>query len=84
MTAAKTSKTAHTQLISVRLPFEMIDALKEAGEKRERPWQTVMKEIISDSLGLSGDSGTKKTRATERQLYAAPHVKASSKRLKTR
>jgi len=77
-------KTAHTQLVSVRLSFEMISALKEMGDKRDQPWQTVMKAMLSESLGLNGEAVPKKSRAAEKRLYSASHVKASTKRLQKR
>jgi len=71
-------KTAHTQLISVRLPFAMLDALKSVAEAAEKPWQTVMKSLLSDALGLDPAP------AAERQVYSAPHLRASRKKLKKR
>jgi hypothetical protein len=64
-----------TRLVSIRLPRELESAIKEAARIRERPWQTVLKELLVESLGLS-DS------LIEVKRVPAKNLRATLKRLK--
>jgi len=50
------------------------EAIKEEAEVRGRPWQTVMKELIAESLGLADTA--------EVTIKPALHLHAASKRLR--
>lgn len=67
--------------MTVRLEHEMIARLKEIGEELGRPWQTVMKALLSDALGLD-EAQVKRTSPAERNVYDAPHLRLSSKKLR--
>jgi len=65
-----------TKLVSIRLSHEMIEALKGLGEDAGKPYQTVLKELLAESLGLSTKS------PSEKALYDAPHLQLSKRRLR--
>ena len=65
-----------TKLVSIRLSHEMIEALKGLSEDAGKPYQTVLKELLAEALGLSHENPAKKT------VYEAPHLQLSKKRLR--
>jgi len=65
-----------SKLITVRLPHDVQDALRELGEEQGRPWQTIMKELLAESLGLQGGGGPEIT------VYAAPHLFKAIRRIR--
>lgn len=60
--------------MSVRLPAELEEAIREEAEVRGRPWQTVMKELLAESLGLADTA--------EVTIKPALRLHAASKRLR--
>jgi hypothetical protein len=79
---------AKSKLISIRLPFEMIDALKRLADRLGRPYQTVMKEAIDAGMPivktLSKTAPRPRTIRRDAKSYKAPHLKAALARLKKR
>jgi hypothetical protein len=41
-----------SRLTTIRLPYTLDEALKAYAAELGRPWQTVLKEILADALGL--------------------------------
>jgi hypothetical protein len=63
-------------MVTVRLPHEMLAALKLAAEERVMPYQRLMKEMLAEALGLASSS-----KATTTSRYPAPHLSASMRKL---
>lgn len=57
-----------TKLITVRLPHEVQAELRRLGEEQGRSWQKIMKELLSEALGLTQES------SVETAVYKAPHL----------
>jgi len=54
-----------SRIITIRLPHELEAAIKETAEFRGRPWQTVLKELLMESLGLKNLSEVKRISAKD-------------------
>jgi hypothetical protein len=65
-----TTRGTLSRLTTIRLPYEIEDAIKEEARTRGRPWQTVLKELLAESLGLE-ESGTEIKRISSSALQAA-------------
>jgi hypothetical protein len=52
------------------LPYDLEAALKEEAAERGRPWQTVLKELLYESLGIV-ESSTEIKRTSSASLSAA-------------
>ena len=50
-------ENGQSKLVSVRLPFQMIDDLKKLADKLGRPYQSVMKEAIEKGIPIVRDVG---------------------------
>ena len=70
-----TTKGSRSRIVTIRLPYELESAVKEAAKARRRPWQTVLKELLVEALGLSES-------LTEVKRTPAKNVKAAVRRLK--
>lgn len=64
-----------SKLITIRLPHEMQDELRRLGEEQGRSWQTIMKELLGEALGLSQAS------SVEINVYKAPHLFKAVRRI---
>lgn len=75
----RSTRGATSRLTTIRLPYALDDALKAHAEALGRPWQTVLKEILADALGveLSPPDGIEVTRISAGGLHVA--VKRLSK-----
>ena len=71
-----TTRNTMSRLTTVRLPYSLEDAIKAEAVTRGRPWQTVLKELLSEALGLSEPS------STEVKRTPATALRAAAKRLK--
>lgn len=69
-----------SELVTVRLEHEVLARLKEIGTELGKPWQTVMKALLSDALGIEATSRPESP--AERNVYDAPHLRLSSKKLR--
>lgn len=65
------------RITTIRIPYEMEDAIKEVAAQRGRPWQTVLKELLAEALGLEPS-------AAEVKRIPATALQAAAKRLKRR
>jgi hypothetical protein len=71
-----TTRNAKSRIVTMRLPYDLEAAIKEEAEARGKKWQTVLKELLSESLGLD------RTSAAEVKRIPATALQAASKRLK--
>ena len=68
-----------SRLISIRLPTELEEALRAyAGE---RPWQTVLKEILSEKLGIETYHTRERGEVTKR---SSAHLHSALRKLHER
>lgn len=65
------------RMTTIRLPYELEKAIKEAARLRGRPWQTVLKELLAEALEGAPS-------ATEVKRIPATALHAAAKRLKRR
>lgn len=72
-----TTRGESSRIATIRLPYELEDAIKALAVERGRPWQTVLKELLYEAVGL-------KTSAAEVKRIPAVALQAASKRLKSR
>jgi hypothetical protein len=60
------------RITTIRIPYDLEAAVKEAAQLRGRPWQTVLKELLAESLGLELEpSSTEVKRIPSTALHAA-------------
>ncbi len=72
----KPTQNSRTKLVSIRLAPEMIAELQKIAEELKKPWQTVMKALLADCLNMANKN------SDERNVYDAPHIRASTAKLK--
>lgn len=48
-----TTRGTISRIATIRLPYDLEEAIKEEAGIRGRPWQTTLKEILRESLGLT-------------------------------
>lgn len=70
-----TTRGPRSRLTTIRLPYELEDAIKEVSRFRGRPYQTVLKELLVEALGLEKS-------LVEIKRVSAKDLKAVMKRLK--
>lgn len=70
-----TTRGALSRLVPIRLPYGLEEAIKEEAALRGRPWQTVLKELLAESLGLADQ-------AAEIKRIPATALHAATRRLK--
>lgn len=76
-------KNGKSKLVSVRLPFAMIDELKKLADKLGRPYQAVMKDAIEKGLPIVKEVGATESRLRkDAKTYRALHVDAALGKLK--
>lgn len=65
-----TTRGPLSRITTIRLSYEIEDAIKEEARTRGRPWQTVLKELLAESLGLE-ESGAEVKRISSSAIQAA-------------
>ena len=65
---------SQSKLITIRLPHEYEAELRRLGEEQGRSWQTIMKEMLGEALGLTQGSSVETT------VYEAPHLFGKTKK----
>lgn len=73
---ALTTRGPTSRIATFRLPYDLEEALKVVAAERGRPWQTVLKELLYEAVGLAEPS------ATEVRLVSAEGLHAAARRLK--
>jgi len=48
-----TTRGKLSRIVTFRLPYDLEEAIKEIADRRGRPWQTVMKELLQEAVELS-------------------------------
>ncbi len=76
-------KNGRSKLVSVRLPFQMIEDLKKLADKLARPYQTVMKEAIERGLPIVKELGTTEVKIRkESRTYTSLNLTDALERLR--
>ncbi len=71
-------KNGRSKLVSVRLPFEMIEELKKLADSLGRPYQAVMKDAIGRGIPIVRDLGATEMKiAKDTKTYRGLNVEAS-------
>jgi hypothetical protein len=53
------------------LPYELEEAIKEEAERRGQPWQTVLKDLLAEALGMDKKTTAEVTRKSSARLRSA-------------
>lgn len=54
MTSGMARKSKHgSRVTTIRLPHYLESALKAEADAQDKPWQTLLKELLKDALGLA-------------------------------
>lgn len=48
-----TTRGSQSRLTTIRLPYALEAALKAEAETQGKPWQTLLKDLLAEALGLS-------------------------------
>jgi predicted DNA-binding protein len=76
-------KNGKSTLVSVRLPFELLESLKKIADKLGRPYQALMKDAIQHGLPIVKEVGATEVKLRrEAKAYRALHVDAAVEKLK--
>ncbi len=83
-------ENAHSKIITIRLPHELLATLKKLARKLDLPYQAIMKEAIREGLpalqnrspAVKEPAKKKRTKKADGQPYKAPHVQAALAKLK--
>lgn len=65
-------------MTAVRLPYYLECALRVEAEAQGKPWRTLLKELLKESLGLSD------TAATDTETRSATDLHRAMRKLKSR
>ena len=74
-----TTRGAHSRLTSIRLPYSLEEALKAEAEAQSKPWQTLLKDLLIEALGLDQPPDM-----TDTMKRPATDLHRAMKKLKTR
>lgn len=76
-------KNGKSKLVSVRLPFGMIEDLKKLADSLGRPYQAVMKDAIERGLPIVKEIGAVESKLRrESKTYRARNIDAAMEKLK--
>jgi len=62
-----TTRGTYCRIITIRLPYDLEESIKEVAESRGRPWQTTLKDLLREALGISSVVETKRISANSLQ-----------------
>lgn len=74
-----TTRGSLSRLTTIRLPYPLEAALKAEAKTRGKPWQTLLKELLAEALGL-GEVGD----AADTQKRPAADLHRAMRKLRTR
>jgi hypothetical protein len=75
-----TTRGVSSRIATIRLPYDLEAAIKALAVERDKPWQTVLKDLLYEALGLSEPSTTETKRVSSAGLLEASKIlKARSK-----
>jgi hypothetical protein len=66
-----TTRGTVSRITTFRLPYELETAIKEEAKRRGEPWQTVLKSLLAEALGLGKPEHAEVTRVPATGLRAA-------------
>ena len=66
-----TTRRTLSRVTTFRLPYDLEAAVKVEAEARGRPWQTVLKELLAEALGMTEPSYAEIKRTPATALHAA-------------
>lgn len=66
-----TTRGTASRITTFRLPYTLEEAIKAEAERRGKPWQTVLKALLAEALGLDKGTSTEVTRVPATGLRAA-------------
>ena len=67
-----TTRNSSSRIMTIRMPYDLEEAIKEEAANRDgKPWQTVLKELLREALGLDQESGAEVKRIPASDLLAA-------------
>jgi|HubBroStandDraft_2_1064218.scaffolds.fasta_scaffold448643_2 hypothetical protein len=76
-------QNGRSKLVSIRLPFKMIDDLKKLADKLGRPYQAVMKDAIDRGLPIVRLVGATEVRLhKESRTYRAHNITVAMEKLR--
>jgi hypothetical protein len=73
-------KRPKTRLVTIRLPPDLEDAIKAVAVARNIAWQTAMKDLLKEKLGLNFSKDS--LQMTEVKHISARGLQAAAKRLR--
>ena len=76
----KKKKQAKSRLVTIRIPPDLEAAIKAVAVTRDMPWQTVMKDLLREKLGLNFSKDS--LQMTEVKHISARGLQAAAKRLR--
>ena len=68
-----------SRLTTIRLPLYLEDALKLEAEAQGKPWQTLLKDLLKETLGLTGTE-----EVCETEMRSATELHRAMRKLKSR
>lgn len=74
-----TTRGSQSRLTTIRLPYWLEAALKAEAETQDKPWQTLLKELLAEALGLTAAND-----ASETQKRSATDLHRAMRKLKTK
>lgn len=51
-----TTRGTYSRIVTIRLPYDLEKAIKDEAKSQGKRWQTFLKELLEDALGLSTHS----------------------------
>lgn len=68
---SRATHSAFSRIVTFRLPYDLECAIKDEAKIRGRRWQTVLKELLKESLGISDGESLQVKRISATALRAA-------------
>lgn len=65
------ARGTRSRITTFRLPYDLERALKKEAARRGRRWQTVLKELLAEALGLHSETTVETTRISSKRLKEA-------------
>ena len=66
-----TARGRQSRITTLRLPYQLEAAIKREAESRGQPWQTVLKALLAEALGLGAESAVEVSRVSADGLKEA-------------
>lgn len=66
-----TARGKQSRITTLRLPYDLEAAIKAEAKRRGQPWQTVLKALLAEALGLDSESVVEVSRVSADRLKEA-------------